>query len=224
MLPKVKLRFLRYYLAFSEYFIEFILFTYVLLSVYYLFTGSHGALANIVIGLTGVYIIGISLSVLFVTQLVRLFIGIHDNVAEIKEKAFTPDYTGNPNIEGKNPLLGGIGDTVAIVLVVSSILFTIINFSSKESSSGNSTVNTVSSVTTSTKSVNIADLRNNSGIYYDSNNQPYTGAYKGDMSDHSGTVEGNMVNGKFDGKIRYIGVTGRCWKTQLYKDGVLQDQ
>ena len=90
-LPK-KLWLLRAYVAFLIGLIELLLTLFVLVSIINLFT-EKTLLGDLLLGLGGLYLVTVSLGVLMISQIILLFIGIHDNIDDMRKKALDQNYT-----------------------------------------------------------------------------------------------------------------------------------
>ena len=124
-LPK-KLWLLRAYVAFLIGFIELLLSLYVLISIINLFS-RETLLGDIVLGLAGLYLVTVSLSVLLVSQIILLFIGIHDNIDDMRKKALDQNYTVDLVAEKEKENSNIINSIFMITVIVLSILFSILS-------------------------------------------------------------------------------------------------
>jgi hypothetical protein len=90
LFPK-KLWMLRFYVALLTTLAEVILFAYIGLSLYNLMA-SDEILGNLILGYGGLYLVWVCLVILFVAQVVSLFLNIHDNIEDVRNKAIDPEY------------------------------------------------------------------------------------------------------------------------------------
>jgi hypothetical protein len=123
--PK-KLWLLRAYVSFLIGFIKLLLMVYVLISLINLFSNKT-ILGDIVLGLGGVYLVAVSLSVLLIAQIILLFIGIHDNIDDMRNKALDQNYTVDMVAEKEKENSNMINSIFMITLIVLSILFSILS-------------------------------------------------------------------------------------------------
>ncbi len=123
--PK-KLWLLRAYVSFLIGFIKLLLIVYVLISLINLFSNKT-LLGDILLGLGGVYLVAASLSVLLIAQIILLFIGIHDNIDDMRNKALDQNYTVDMVAEKEKENSNMINSIFMITLIVLSILFSILS-------------------------------------------------------------------------------------------------
>jgi hypothetical protein len=128
LLPK-KLWMLRFYVTLLTILAEVILFAYIGLSLYNLMT-SDEILGNLILGYGGLYLVWVCLVILFVAQVVSLFLNIHDNIEDVRNKAIDPEYKfdlSEDRERGKIKMMKSIFIIAAIGL---SIVLSIVNLNS----------------------------------------------------------------------------------------------
>jgi len=123
--PK-KLWLLRSYIKFLNFFVALILIGYIGFSIYNLF-GSGSTILSFLIGAGGVYIVLVSLSVLLVAQTIMLFIGIHDNVDDIRKKTLDPEFMVDLTAEKQKDQSNALNSLFLLVVICLAILCSILN-------------------------------------------------------------------------------------------------
>ena len=96
---------------------------------FFLKNGSYG-LAQFIMGSLGLIIVLSALGVLFLTQIIKLFLGIHDNISDIRVKTLNPEVS-IPIAEKSE--LEYYNDVIQIVLILLSIVIMLIHFTAKGS-------------------------------------------------------------------------------------------
>ena len=124
-LPK-KLWLLRAYVSFLIGFTELLLSLYVIISIINFFSRKT-LLGDFVLGLGGLYLVAVSLSILFVAQIILLFIGIHDNIDDMRKKALDENFTVDLVAEKEKENSNIIHSVFLIAVIVLSILFSILS-------------------------------------------------------------------------------------------------
>jgi hypothetical protein len=123
--PK-KLWLLRSYIKFLNYFVAIILIGFILVSVYNLF-GSGSSILSFLIGAGGLYIVLVSLAILLVAQTIVLFIGIHDNVDNIRKKALDPEFTVDLTAEKQKDQSNASYAFFLLIVIGLAILCSVLN-------------------------------------------------------------------------------------------------
>jgi hypothetical protein len=126
-----KLWLLRFYVISLNYLVEIILALYVGLSIYNFFT-SKSVLGNLVLGITGLYLVWTCLAILFISQLVTMFINIHDNIEDVRNKMVNPDFQVNLNDEKDLEESFRWKSLATIIAIVLAIIFSIVNLKVKK--------------------------------------------------------------------------------------------
>ena len=124
-LPK-KLWLLRAYVSFLIGFTELLLSLYVIISIINFFSRKT-LLGDIVLGLGGLYLVAVSLSILLIAQIILLFIGIHDNIDDMRKKALDESFTVDLVAEKEKENSNIIHSVFLIAVIVLSILFSILS-------------------------------------------------------------------------------------------------
>jgi len=125
LIPR-KLWILRLYIAILTFIVEFLLGAYVLVSIYNLIA-SDNALGDIVLGYAGLYLVWICLAILFVVQVVSMFLNIHDNIEDVRNKAVIPDFAIDLEEEKEKGRDAKIRSIATIVVIVLSIILSFVN-------------------------------------------------------------------------------------------------
>lgn len=123
--PK-KLWILRLYVALLTFFVEALLALYIGLSVYNVIT-SKSVLGNVVLGVAGFYLVWSCLALLFVAQVVTLFLNIHDNIQDLRNKAIDPYFSVNIEEDKEKNQSIALKSLVTITAVIISIIFSFVN-------------------------------------------------------------------------------------------------
>lgn len=126
-----KLWMLRFYVISLNYLVEIILALYVGLSIYNFLT-SKSVLGNLVLGITGLYLVWTCLAILFISQLVTMFINIHDNIEDVRNKMVNPDFQVNLNDEKDLEESFRWKSLATIIAIVLAIIFSIFNLKGKK--------------------------------------------------------------------------------------------
>lgn len=124
--PK-KLWLLRIYVKFLEGISSLILVFYCGASIYLMFKESNSFI-NIIMGATGIYIVIVAVTILILAQVINLFIGIHDNVDDIRKKQLDSNFKHSEEDEKLKLRNDQINSIYIICLIVLSIIFIFINF------------------------------------------------------------------------------------------------
>ena len=127
LLPK-KLWLLRAYVVILIGFAEVILTLYVGFSIVNSISG-QSILGDVIMGIAGLYLVILSLGILLSSQIILLFIGIHDNVDDMRKKALDENYKVNLIQEKEKDSLSTFNSFFTIALIVLSILFSTLNLS-----------------------------------------------------------------------------------------------
>jgi succinate dehydrogenase hydrophobic anchor subunit len=128
--PK-KLWLLRIYVKFLEGISSLILVFYCGASIYLMFKESN-TFINIIMGATGIYIVIVAVTILILAQVINLFIGIHDNVDDIRKKQLDPNFKYSEADEKLKVRNEQINSIYIIFLIILSIIFIFINFNIKK--------------------------------------------------------------------------------------------
>jgi hypothetical protein len=134
-----KLWLIRIYILILQVLAELALVLYIFVSLSNMVSDKGATtFGNIILGSAGFIIVVCSLSILFLTQIIQLFVGIHDNIEDIRNKTIHPETIifENPN---KTPSLYS-HDFFQAVIIVISLLIILLQFTiprSKENTSNN---------------------------------------------------------------------------------------
>jgi succinate dehydrogenase hydrophobic anchor subunit len=159
--PK-KLWLLRIYVKFLEGISSLILVFYCGASIYLMFKESN-TFINIIMGATGIYIVIVAVTILILAQVINLFIGIHDNVDDIRKKQLDPNFKYSEADEKLKVRNEQINSIYIICLIILSIIFIIVNFNVTQDKSLNNNVSTNTLETEATN--NITDTLKNEQIW-----------------------------------------------------------
>ena len=141
-LPK-KLWLLRAYVSFLIGFIELLLSLYVIVSIINFFSRKT-LLGDIVLGLGGLYLVAVSLSILLIAQIILLFIGIYDNIDDMRKKALDENYTVDLVAEKEKENSNNIHSVFLIAVIVLSIVFSILSLTGESTPFAPNTNNSIS--------------------------------------------------------------------------------
>ena len=161
--PK-KLWLLRIYVKFLEGISSLILVFYCGASIYLMFKESNSFI-NIIMGATGIYIVIIAVTILILAQVINLFIGIHDNVDDIRKKQLDPNFKYSEADEKLKLRNDQINSIYIICLIILSIIFIFINFSVTKEKSINNNVSTNTLETEANNEQREANLLNFEQLY-----------------------------------------------------------
>ncbi len=125
LMPR-KLWMLRLYIALLTLIVEFLLGAYVLISIYNLIT-SDNALGDLVLGYAGLYLVWVCLAILFVIQVVSLFLNIHDNIEDVRNKAINPAFAVDLKEEKEKSTEASLSSIGTIAIIVLSIILSFVN-------------------------------------------------------------------------------------------------
>jgi hypothetical protein len=128
--PK-KLWLLRLYLALLTYIVDFFLIFYIVLSFYNIVT-SENILGNLFLGFAGFYIVSVCIGILFIIQVVSMFLNIHDNIEDIREKTMNPSYSVDIGAEKEKNKESSLRSVITIVSIILSIILSLANINKQE--------------------------------------------------------------------------------------------
>jgi hypothetical protein len=123
--PK-KLWILRFYVALLSLIVEFLLGTYVALSLYNLIAKDN-FLGDMILGYAGLYLVWISLATLFVAQVVTAFISIHDNIEDVRNKLLDSEFKVDLIVDKTKNKEASIRSFITIVTIILSIILSLVN-------------------------------------------------------------------------------------------------
>jgi len=129
-----KLWILRLYVALLTYLVEILLVIYLALSFYNLITQDN-ILGDLILGYAGLYLVWICLAILFVAQVVSLFLNIHDNIEDVRNKAVIPDFAIDLEEEKEKGRDAKIRSIATIVVIVLSIILSFVNLNRENTDS-----------------------------------------------------------------------------------------
>lgn len=132
--PK-KLWLIRIYVLILQLAAELILLIYILESIANMLSkDGTSTLGNIILGSVGIVVVALSLGILFLTQLIQLFVGIYDNIQDIRNKTLKPDLVISDTPTSK---IANSHDFFQVIVIIISLIVIIIQFtiSSSKSSS-----------------------------------------------------------------------------------------
>jgi hypothetical protein len=138
LMPR-KLWLLRLYIVFLIFLVKFVLIAYIGFSLYNL-TSSGSFFGDLILGLAGFYIVFSCIATLFIVQIVSLFLNIHDNIEDVRNKAVDPNFT--PSSSNENEESGQASSIFLIVIIILSLILSYANLNNnnpKENNDLNST-------------------------------------------------------------------------------------
>ncbi len=130
--PK-KLWILRLYVALLTYLVEILLVIYVVLSLYNLLAQDN-AFGDLILGYAGLYLVWICLAILFVAQVVSLFLNIHDNIEDVRNKAIDPEFSIDVASEKEKNKESSISSVVMITTIILAIILSFVNLNRNNNS------------------------------------------------------------------------------------------
>lgn len=130
--PK-RLWLLRFILAVLTFLVRFALGVYVVLSLYNLIA-SDSKWAGFILGAAGLSIVWGCLSVLVIIELFSLFIHIHDNVDDIRNKTIDPEFQIDPVKDRANREERAAGALAMIILIIVAVILSFANMNKKAKS------------------------------------------------------------------------------------------
>jgi len=138
-IPK-KLWILRLYVSLLTFLAEALLTLYIVFSIYNLIT-SESVFGNLVLGFSGFYLVWLCIILLFITQIVMLFLNIHDNIEDVRNKTVDPNFFVNIEDDKEKNQSKSIAANYTIILVTLSIIFSFVNLNRASTSVWSSTTN-----------------------------------------------------------------------------------
>ena len=123
--PK-KLWILRLYIALLTLMVEFLLASYVFVSIYNLIT-SDNALGDLILGYAGLYLVWVCLAILFIVQVISMFLNIHDNIEDVRNKAVNPNFVIDLDEEKEKGREKTIRSIATIIIIVLSVILSFVN-------------------------------------------------------------------------------------------------
>lgn len=122
-MPK-KLWLLRLYIVFLTYLVKFVLIAYIGFSLYNL-TSSGSFFGNLILGLAGFYIVFSCIATLFIAQIVSLFLNIHDNIEDVRNKTVNPNFI--PRSSDEDEESSQSSSYFIIIIILFSLIFSYAN-------------------------------------------------------------------------------------------------
>lgn len=121
-----KLWVLRLYTALLTFLAEFLLILYVAFSLYNILS-QNSVLGDLVVGYAGLYVVWGCIAILFVAQVVSLFLNIHDNVEDMRNKLIDQNFSIDIDSEREKIKGSSIASLVTIASIVLAIVLSFIN-------------------------------------------------------------------------------------------------
>jgi hypothetical protein len=131
LIPK-KLWVLRLYERLLTFIVELTLVSYILISIYNLVKNDY-FLGDLILGYAGFYVVSVCLAILFVTQVVSLFLNIHDNIEDVRNKNIDPNFSIDLGADKKNKLESSVRTLVTIISIVLAIILSFVNLNRRNS-------------------------------------------------------------------------------------------
>jgi hypothetical protein len=125
LIPK-KLWVLRFYERFLTFIVELTLVSYILVSIYNLIKNDY-FLGDLILGYAGFYVVSVCLAILFVTQVVSLFLNIHDNIEDVRNKNIDPNFSIDIEADKENKQESSVRTLVTIISIVLAIILSFVN-------------------------------------------------------------------------------------------------
>ncbi len=165
LIPK-KLWILRLYMGLLTFLAEIILIFYIGISIYNIFT-LNNVLGDLILGYAGLYLVSICLVLLFVAQVVSLFLNVHDNIEDIRNKTINPEFSVDLDNEKESSFTNNFNSIIVIATIFFAILLALINLNRqpREYQRGNSSLN-YDNETESSNKYKIGDEKDG-GIVFD---------------------------------------------------------
>ncbi len=124
-IPK-KLWILRLYVALLTYLVELLLFVYLVVSIYNLISNNN-LLGDLILGYSGFYVVSVCLAILFVTQVVSLFLNIHDNIEDVRNKNIDPNFSIDIAADKEKKQESSVRTLFTIISIVLAIILSLVN-------------------------------------------------------------------------------------------------
>ncbi len=125
LIPK-KLWVLRLYVGILTTISEILLILYIGFSLYNL-VSQKSVMGDFILGAAGLYVVGLCLGLLFVAQIVSLFLNIHDNIEDVRNKTINPDFSIDIEDEKESKVTSNTRNIALIVTILLSIALSINN-------------------------------------------------------------------------------------------------
>lgn len=123
--PK-KLWLLRLYVKLINVFVQLILTTYIIFTIINT-VKSNSEFIGLVLGYFGFYLVWTCLAVLIISEVISLFINIHDNIEVVRNKTIDPNFVVDLDAEKEKNKETSIISIITIVIIVLSIIFSFAN-------------------------------------------------------------------------------------------------
>jgi hypothetical protein len=136
-IPK-KLWILRLYVALLTYLVELLLFVYLVVSIYNLISNNN-LLGDLILGYAGFYVVSVCLAILFVTQVVSLFLNIHDNIEDVRNKNIDPNFSIDIAADKEKKQESSVRTLFTIISIVLAIILSLVNLNRKNNNPSIST-------------------------------------------------------------------------------------
>lgn len=131
LIPK-KLWVLRLYERFLTFIVELTLVSYILVSIYNLIKNDY-FLGDLILGYAGFYVVSVCLAILFLTQVVSLFLNIHDNIEDVRNKNIDPNFSIDIEADKENKQESSVRTLVTIISIVLAIILSFVNLNRRNS-------------------------------------------------------------------------------------------
>ena len=131
LIPK-KLWVLRFYERLLTFIVELTLVSYILVSIYNLIKNDN-FLGDLILGYAGFYVVSVCLAILFVTQVVSLFLNIHDNIEDVRNKNIDPNFSIDIVADKENKQESSVRTLITIISIVLAIILSFVNLNRRNS-------------------------------------------------------------------------------------------
>jgi len=133
--PK-KLWILRLYVALLTYLVELLLFVFSGVSIYNLISWNN-LLGDLILGYAGFYLVSVCLAILFVTQVVSLFLNIHDNIEDVRNKNIDPNFSIDIAADKGKKQESSVRTLVTIISIILAIILSLLNLNRQNNMQAN---------------------------------------------------------------------------------------
>jgi hypothetical protein len=73
------------------------------------------------------YVVSLGIGLLFLSQVVSLFLNIHDNIEDVRNKTINPDFSVDLEIEKESSFTANINSIIVIITIITAIILASIN-------------------------------------------------------------------------------------------------
>jgi hypothetical protein len=136
-----KLWLLRLYIVVLTFLVKFVLVAYIGFSLFNL-TSSGSFFGNLILGLAGFYIVFSCIATLFIVQIVSLFLNIHDNIEDVRNKAIDSNFI--PSSTSVNEKSSHASSIFLISIIILSLILSYANLNNNNNPKENNDLNSTS--------------------------------------------------------------------------------